>query len=388
MKPLQAISSKRPSKTKREQQVLFGLISHYIQHGKAVGSNTLKESEFNSLSSATIRNYFMRLEKAGYLEQLHSSAGRIPTEAAYKLYAQEFLEAGTINEEDEKSLRTLKSGSRREIHSYLQNAAEMLSKLSNYAVFLSAPRFDHDFVNDIKLVAIDQNRCLCILITDFGVIKTEILYTESKLSTFSLKRLESYFQWRLTEQDEPNELDEEELQLAQKFYNEVMVRYIVGYSNFSDEDLYQTGFSQLLKSPEFSDASTLASGLALFESPNSMRHILKECSSQDQLKYWIGKDLKAHSPATTNCSVLAIPYYINKNPVGAIAILGPTRLPYRQLFGQLRVFSQYVSEALTNDIYKFKISFRQPQTNSPYLEQEESAFIEKNGPILLEDQSK
>jgi heat-inducible transcriptional repressor len=387
VKPLKPISTQRPGKKQRELQVLYGLVEYYISTGKPVGSNTLKGSGFQDLSSATIRNYFMNLEKNGFLEQQHSSSGRIPTNTAYQAYAKEHLESGTLNEESEKQLRPLRTGKNREISAYLQEAAELLAKVSGYATFLSAPRFDHDFISDLKIVAIDQHRCLCVVITDFGVIKTEVLHTDHKLSAFSIKRLEAYFHWRLTDQDEPNNLDEEEIEIAQKFYNEVMLRYIVGYSNFSNTDLYWTGFSHLLNYPDFNDAVTLTSGLALFENPNSMRHLLRECCSKKQLICWIGDELSSYSPTTTHCSVVAIPYYINQSPVGAIGILGPTRLPYRELFGIIRIFSQYISESLTKDVYKHKISYRQPQSDTQYLEKEETAFIQKAGPLLLEDKS-
>lgn len=383
LKPLKS----RPGKKKREEQILFALVEYYIQTGKPVGSTTLKESEFDNLSSATIRNYFMKLEKAGYLSQQHSSAGRIPTNSAFKVYAKKFLEAGTVSESIGKKLRTLRNGNNREISSFLQHAAELLGKTCNYPVFLSAPRFDHDFVSNLKIVSIDQSRYLCILITDFGLIKTELLHTTSKLNSFSLKRIEAYFHWRLTEQDEPTNLTEDELSIAQKFYNEVMIRYIVGYSNFSNEDLYWTEFSQLLSYPEFADPLLLASSLALFENSNAMRHLLRECTSSNCLKFWLGDDLTSYSPPTKQCTTIAIPYYINKKPVGSVAILGPIRIPYREIFGILRLFSQYVSEALTKDIYKFKITYRQPQANSLYLEKEESSFIEKTETMLLEDKS-
>ena len=79
--------AKKPSKEEREKKVLIGLISLYIETGKSVGSDTLRKKGFKDLSSATIRNYFVRLEEAGYLHQAHSSGGRVPTKKAYRLFA-------------------------------------------------------------------------------------------------------------------------------------------------------------------------------------------------------------------------------------------------------------------------------------------------------------
>jgi heat-inducible transcriptional repressor len=371
-------------KQDRERKVLLGLVEYYIQTGKPVGSNTLKEAGFGDLSSATIRNYFANLEDGGYLTQAHSSGGRIPTYLAYRIYADYYLDQELI-ELKEDSFRSLRSFDSREIALFLQDAAEVLGQVSQCAVFLSAPRFDHDFVIDMKLVPLDAFRCLCVLITDFGVVQTEILRLPEKLSSFAIKRIESYFHWRLTGVGpKPENLEPEEEAIGQNFYNELMLRYIVGYSNFIDEDIYRTGFSYLLGYSDFQDTRLLASGLSLFENVHSMRLLLKESMALDCLKCWIGNDLDHYIP-NSNCSVIAIPYYIHNKPAGAVGLLGPTRLPYRHLFGTLRTFSECVSEVLTRNIYKFKISFRQPETGKLYLQKEEHRLIGQSRLILLED---
>lgn len=387
VKTLKPIPIKRFGKQDREKKVLLGLVDYYIRTGKPVGSNSLKEFGFEDLSSATIRNYFAHLEEEGYLSQPHTSGGRIPTNLAYRLYAQAYLDSEMIHGENDpfQSIREFES---KEITKLLQEGAELLGQSTNCAVFLSAPRFDHDFVTDIKLISIDSTRCLCVLITDFGVIQTEMLQVPTKLSSFAVKRIEDYFNWRLTGLNKPTNLKEEEEEIGKKFYNELMVRYIVGYSNFINEELYRTGFSYLLNYPDFQDATLLASSLALFENAHAMRLLLRECLSLNKLKFWIGDDLHSYTSTTPNCSVLAIPYYINRNPVGAVGILGPTRIDYRQLFSYLRLFSNCVSEALTRSVYKYKINFRQPQTDHLYLQKEEYHLLGQSRLMLLEDKSK
>lgn len=388
LKTIHSITPTRTAKQSRERKILLGLVEYYIKHGKPVGSNALKEAGFGDLSSATIRNYFAVLEEEGYLVQQHSSSGRIPTNAAYRFYANEYKDADaavSASPVTENILQELRTTETREIAAYLQYAAEKLNRITQTAVFLSAPRFDQDFISAIKLVPIDHVRCLCVLITDFGVIKTEVLPTERKLTAFAVKRIEDYFHWRLTGNDKPEHLDEEEVTLSQQLYNELMVRHIVSYSNFSDEEVYRTGFSQLLAYPEFHNTAALSTSLALFENTHSMRLLLKQCSILNDLTFWIGDDLVSFTEKTPNCAILAIPYYINQQAVGSIGLLGPVSLPYRELFATLRTFSVYVSEALTRAIYKFKISFRQPHHGSTYLPIKEKHMIGQSRLMLLED---
>ncbi len=194
--------------------------------------------------------------------------------------------------------------------------------MAHCAVFLSAPRFDQDFITDARFVNLDHHRCLCALVTDFGLVHTELLYTERKLSSFSLKRIEEYFHAKLAKQPKPV-LSSEELKLAERFYQEVMLRRIASYANFSAEDVYRSGFSQLISYPDFSDAVALAGGLALFENTNGLRSLLSECSKANSLCCWIGEDLATFCPGSTSCSVIAVPYKIHQTVAGAIAILRP-----------------------------------------------------------------
>lgn len=387
MKTLNSFNKKKSGKSSRERQVLIGLVEYYIKTGKPVGSNTLKDAGFGNLSSATIRNYFAHLEKEGYLSQQHSSGGRIPTNSAFRLYAQEYFDANDCEPADKKELHSLREEETRELSSYLQHASERLSNLAQTAVFLSAPRFDQDYLLDIKLVGIDHQRCLCVMVTEFGVIQTEVLYLEQKLSAFSIKRIESYFHWRLTGIQKPENLTVQEEQAGQRFYNELIIRFIVGCSYGSQEDIYRTGFSKLLNHTEFHNPQTLAQSLGMFEDAHSMRLLLKECCKTNQLKVWIGEDLATYSKAPREVAVIAVPYHVNQKCVGAIGILGPVRIPYRRMLGLLKTFATNVSEALTHNIYKFKISFRQPESYENKQINDSHRLLEHSFPILLEDKS-
>lgn len=367
------MTPKRPAKDERERLVLLGLIDLYLETGKPVGSETLRENGFENLSSATIRNYFAKLEKSGYLRQQHSSGGRIPTEEAYKLYVETYLSSPQIKEKESEALREKLSKPTREVAAYLQRAAEIIAKESNCAVFLSSPRFDQDFVLDVKLVGIDHNRCLCVLLTDFGMVHTEVLYVEQGLSGVDLHKITEYLQWRISGMEKPK-LDPEEEKFGNQFYKEIMLRHIVSYSNFSAEDIYRTGFSKLLSYPDFNNAASLASGLSLFENESDLRILLQKACKEQKLCCLLGEDLSAISTALSGCSILIIPYKIHQTVAGAIALFGPNRLPYRRLFGMLEVAAEALQEALTSSLYKFKITFRKPKPSQIELESKSPSF--------------
>lgn len=379
-------AQKKSAKSERERKVLLSLIEHYIKTAKPVGSNTLKDVGFADLSSATIRNYFAHLDEEGYLIQQHTSGGRIPTNKAYRLFAQEQLEVPLGESHQHRDLfEELRTSDTKAIAAFLQSSTQKLSEATGLAAFLSAPKLEHDFITSIRFITLDSERFLAVLLTDFGEVITEVLNIDHKLSSLATKRIEGYCNWRLTGHNKPENLSPEEEEFGIKLYNELIVRYIVSYTQFDEEDIYRTGFSTLLSYPEFHDPALLADSLALFEHTAGMRLLLKDCSKHDAIRFWVGEDLKPYVPhAEPNCTVVAIPYYVGNQPVGAIGILGPTRLPYRHLYTTLTEFSESISQSLTNNLFKYKITLRQPKPSALEQRQEKKQLLVQEQRLLLE----
>lgn len=357
---LKSLSSKKPSKNDREQAVLLGLVELYLKLGKPIGSQTLQDHGFESLSSATIRNYFSKLEELGLVKQPHTSGGRIPTAAAFRLYAQTFRDQGVVEQHQIDSLQQKLGQPSQAIAAELHLAAELLSELAQCAVFVSSPRFDQDFIRDVKLLSLNAEKLLAVLVTDFGLIRTETIYVDRPIDAAFLSTCEQYFLWRLNKAEKVPFANEAEKKLSQRIYNEVIVRHVVGYVNFPEEDIFRTGLSKLLSYAEFSDPTALASSLSLLEDKTQMRTMLRSCCQKGEMTSWIGEELDSYIPPGADCCVLAVPYRIHQNISGAIALLGPMRLPYRNVFGLLQLFAEHIENILTRSLYKFKITYRQP----------------------------
>ena len=373
-------------KQDKENLILFGLIELYIKNGKPIGSNTLKESGFDHLSSATIRNYFFKLEESGYLTQQHSSGGRLPTDLAYKFYIHYPSNKDYHNKLKKKKLEKDLFFENKEVITYFHQIINALSETTGCAIFISTPRFDQDFIADIKLLALDNHRLLCIVLTSFGMVHTEIFYTPNKASNFSIKRLEAHLYFLRTGLDKPA-LDEEELRLAEYLYHEIMLRHIVGHSTFIYDDIYKTGFSTLLQYPEMQDTITLANALSLFENPYCMHKLCEETREENHLKVWIGQDLQVYAPETTQCAILTIPYAIREKPVGAIGLLGPTRLPYKQLMEVLKTTSEIITTTLTTLLFKHHMTYRMAHHQGIDFK-DDTTYLAHTHKLLLDDYSK
>jgi heat-inducible transcriptional repressor len=369
---------KRFTKQDKEKKILLGLVEKYIETNTPVGSNSLKESGYEDMSSATIRNYFATLEQKGLLMQPYISGGRIPTMKAFKIYAHSCLRDLKIDKKDDQTLKSKLLIDTKEIAHYLNSSLEVLSELCNLSVFQSSPRFDQDFISNVKLMSLDSNRLLCVIITDFGLIKTEILHIDQSLNEKDISLIEGFFLWRMNKSQKPIIENQKLYKLAQHLYNEIMVRYIVGYTTLNIEDIEKTALSKLLSYPEFKDPSVLAEALSIFEDQNQMHKILKDCIKNDEISVYIGKDLEEFGLEAENTSLICIPYYVGGVSLGAIGVLCPIRSNYKKIFAILEKYSQYLSTTLSKNIYKYKITYRK---TSDFKKIDQSS-------ILLEDKSK
>ncbi|MCH9612098.1 MAG: Heat-inducible transcription repressor HrcA [Chlamydiia bacterium] len=367
--------SKSGNKKQREQQVLLGLIDLYLKTGKPIGSNTLKEHGFDHLSSATIRNYFAYLEKDDFLKQQHTSSGRVPTEKAFRLFAETNYAFEDVGSKDDLFLSTLLLKETKEIAQFLQSATEALSELTGCAAFISAPRFDQDMIADMRLVPLDEHRLMCIFISEFSLTHTEVLYTPRKFSSFSIKRMEEYCKFRLTGKNEPK-LSDDEAQFAKHAFNELMLRHFANQANFSTDDLYRAGFSKLLSHIEFQEMASLGESLSLFENAQLLGMILRDSEKSSDIYYVIGSEIRKYLKTSAECSIVTIPYKIQQNVVGSIGLLTPLAIDYRKIFAIMRKYSSYMSESLTKSMEAFSISYRRPHTQ--YLDMQQS-----NKPLAL-----
>ena len=370
---------RRPSKSERELSVLMALVEHYAKTGKPVGSHTLKEVATSDLSSATIRNYFASLESEGYLKQHHTSGGRVPTEKAYQVYLSLLVEQ--VGHTPTKEIVSALELEGKEVSRFLQSSGEWLSAKLSLSLFMSFPRFDQDYLVKIKGVVLDPSRILFALVTQFGEVFTEILPLRAKLSEHAIQRIEHYFDWRLRGSPD-GESRIEGREVADGFYQELMLRYIVRQTSFVGEELFRCGLSELLKYAEFQDPLLLSNGLGLFENGKKMRHLLKEAMIHNGLKIWLGTELDLMQEGLEGGALVAIPYRIGSKPVGAFALLVPLIFDFRALFEVLFPFVERVSEVLTETVYLNRLSYRMPSESA-------RMFLEDSSrKVLLEDKRK
>jgi heat-inducible transcriptional repressor len=361
----------KEKRNKRAFEVLFSLIELYLQTGKPVASNTLKDERLPHLSSATIRNYFAELEESGLLEQMHTSGGRVPTTEALRLFANSCSQNKKIDPKDEVFFLNHLDFKTVALQRSLELAVEALSEATGLAALITSPRFDQDFIKDIRLFVLDSTRVLSVIITRFSVCYTDILHIPKKLSSFSAKRIETFFKSKLQPKEVVlEELSTEEMPIAVQLYQEISLRFMVRYANFTSDEVMKAGLYRLLNYTEFHDPALLGSTLTLMESPTKVHEMIQRTMRADNVSYQIA------DPVNHETTVLSIPYRVQGKRVGAIALFGPKRIPYPRLFALLNHFRNLFEKQLDQVIQANNISLRTPETT-----------LEHNPPLFLESYS-
>ena len=358
----------KEKRNKRALEVLFSLIELYLKTGKPIASNTLKDESLPHLSSATIRNYCAELEEGGLLEQMHTSGGRVPTVEAFRLFAESCSLTKKIEPKDKMFFLQHLEFKTVELQRSLELAVEALSEATGLASLITSPRFDQDFIKEIRLFVLDSTRLLSVIITQFSVCYTDILHIPKKLSSFSAKRIETFFQSKLQPKEVIlEELTAEELPIAMQLYQEISLRFMVRYANFTTDEVHKAGLYRLLNFTEFHDPALLGSTLSLMENPAKVHEMIQRTMRNDQISFQIA------DPINHQTTVLSIPYRVQNKRVGAIALFGPMRIPYPRLFPLLNHFRNLFEKQLDQVIRANNISLRTPETT---LEHNPTLFLE------------
>ena len=372
----------------RERKILFSLVEYYIRTGKPVGSQSLQESEFADISSATIRNYFASLDEAGYLRQQHASGGRIPQSKSFQDYAKHCFDQ-LLEEKcpyDEKPLLLTENIDATNVISLLQHFGELLSEKVLSPIAISSPRFDHDIVTDLRFVFLDVSRALAVITTEFGFVHTVVITEPSfPLTHAFLKKADRLARSRLFRESLEKDLFEgQELEHARRLYQEAMASYFVSYSSISQEDLWRSGFSKLLNCKEFANSSSLAASLSLFENESALRGFMRDSLRANSIKFWIGEELSPFTIGEPNTAIIAAPYRVGTRPVGAIVLITSMRQFYLPLFRLMRDASLQLSNSLTRALMHHRISYRMPESHAVFTKEAQQLALEFVQPPLLE----
>lgn len=326
--------------SERSREIFRGIVEAYLETGEPVGSRTLSQRLSLSLSAASIRNVMADLEQMGLLIAPHTSAGRMPTEAGLRMFVDGLLEIGELAEEERQAIEGRLAASGRSLDEALQDASQLLSGLSRCAGLVFAPKLDVP-LKHIEFVSLGPSKALVILVTEDGAVENRVIGMPGGLTPSALQEATNYLNSRLRGRtlDEARAIISSELEARRTELDQIAARVIeAGLATWSGENnegragtLIVRGHSNLLENVHAAeDLERLRMLFDDLEGKINLVQLLDLAHEAEGVRIFIGSENKLFS--LSGSSLIVAPYMNPRQKiVGAIGVIGPTRLNYARI---------------------------------------------------------
>ncbi|MGN0775216.1 MAG: heat-inducible transcriptional repressor HrcA [Candidatus Ventricola sp.] len=320
----------------RKYRILQAIIDDYILTALPVGSRTISRKYEQKLSSATIRNEMSDLEELGYLDSPHTSAGRVPSNKAYRLYVDQMLRPLPLSVEETEFINRCFDRRLHQVDDLSMRIAKALSSMTHYttAVMTRTPR-NEQVLSHLQLVPVADRRALLVLVTRSGTVKQSVLELGSPVAPDELYTVSRILSSRL-EGLRLSELPGALMQLASGGEMDEIVRAMAEQQPADSQSdivaLAIGGRSNLLSFPEYSDVDKAKALLSVLETREKIVSLLDH-HGEMEISVRIGPETGLEE--TRDCSIVTASYRLSDGRVNTIGLIGPTRMQYGKVLSVL-----------------------------------------------------
>ena len=338
----------------RKVKILNAIIQTYLNTGEPVGSRTISKFTDLNLSSATIRNEMADLEELGFIIQPHTSAGRIPSDKGYRFYVDNLKDK--IAEVDGMKEMMIEKADK--VDQLLKQVAKLLAANTNYASLISSPQYKRNKLRFIQLSLVEATQILVVLMLDGNVIKNKLITTETEILPEDVVKLNlvlNTFLQGLSLQEINMELIGQLKRQADghnKVINDIIDAIAAAIQEEDDVEIYTSGTTNLFKYPELCDTQKASELIYALEEKKALTELVtEELERDDKEKNAIQVYIGSESPVGTmkDCSIVTATYELEEGVHGTIGIIGPKRMDYKKVVGNLQTMMNQLDEIFKKD---------------------------------------
>ncbi len=321
--------------SERDVKVLEAIIHDYIETAEPVGSRTLARGHGLDVSPATIRNVMSDLEAMGLLAKPHTSAGRIPTAKAFKLYVESIMRVRPLPSRARARIERGYDPAPDGVGALVQRTGQVLARLTHHAAVVATPRFSQTTYRQIRFVRLRENRVLAILVTEAGLVQNRVLLVDAEVSQDELDRMGRYLDELLGDRTvaEVRAAIEEALEQDRVRYDALIRQALELGSKAVEEvdesDVHVEGQAALVDQPEFADRERLRELLAALEEKRTLLRILEDAERGSGIQIYIGAE--SELAGSDDVAMVLAGYKRGERVLGALGVIGPTRMDYARL---------------------------------------------------------
>jgi len=329
--------------TPRKKEILKIVTERYIDAAEPVSSKYLAGAMGGNLSSATIRNELADLTEMGYLEQPHTSAGRVPSPQGYRLYVNELMEQKPLSDQETARINAALDGKMRGLDSIIAQAGQTVSAIVNYPAYAAAVGRTDAAVRRFDLLPVDEHSFIAVVMTSDSRVKSQLLRCDLLVTPEELSALANLLNTHFTGIS-AGEMGQKLMGLTSQLGAELFMPLSQAIEYASDvieaqNQVFTTGQAQLLKQPEFQDPGKANELMGLLTDQKNTLPVLDENTSMQIL---IGPENV--NKALRDASVVVASYDIGDNLRGLIGVVGPTRMDYAAVAARLSYFADSLTK--------------------------------------------
>lgn len=318
----------------RGRQILEAVIEDYITTAEPIGSGAVRSRHGLALSSATIRNVMADLEEMGFLASPHTSAGRIPTEKAYRFYVDSLLAVRAVDRVEREEIRKRCCMTGKDVDGVLREVSQVLSSVSHYMGIVAAPRFNSNLFRQIDFIILGSRRILAILVSQSGSVQNRIIELQEDIAAAELQKMANYLNSMLnglTIAEVKNRILQEMENEKTRYDNLLANALKLSQQAFDEEgaELFIEGQTNILDLPEFADAEKMKSIFRAMEQKSQLLGLLDSCLKASGVNIFIGSE--SHLNGMSGMSLITSTYVSGKNTLGVLGVIGPTRMGYSRV---------------------------------------------------------
>lgn len=331
------------SMDERKQRILQAIIQDYVKSAEPVGSRTIARNYNLGISSATVRNEMYDLEQLGFLEQPHTSAGRIPSSKGYRFYVDTMLTPVTFNHEDILSINNLWRAKEGSFEDFFIEVAKLISRVSHNMSLYLAPTHDTALFKYIHMLPIDDTKAIMIVMTDSYALENEVLHFSEKvrsedLADVAIRLTNLLSNTLLCDLDQAMGLRIIAVLGEPKAILTVVVEALLKAVT-KRKILHSTGTLELLGQPEFQSFQKMQPILSFLEEKEQLSKLIAP-ASEGSITVKIGQENEAES--IKDCSLIQANFEKGTEKVGTLAVLGPTRMEYDRIVNMLTYMQNFI----------------------------------------------
>lgn len=337
----------------RKRKILHTIINEYITNAEPVGSRHIARSLDLGLSSATIRNEMADLEEMGYLEQPHTSAGRVPSDKGYRFYVNELMSGYEINQKDIDLLAVAMGVKLNQFDKVIRQASVVLSQLTNYTAVLMAPEMKHGAIKTIELVPVDSASMLIILVTNEGIMKNKRVYIPQNVDHEIIPQVSALMKEKLSGLL-LNEIDMKKINEIKKALGsnyEMLFPVLDFISDIIDDiqketEIYLSGITNIFNFPEYRDIARAKEFIEFLDDKKSVAKVLSDAEENDEHAIHVRIGSENGLDIMQNLSLVTTNYHLGGRAAGRVGIIGPTRMNYSKVIANINQISHYLDKLL------------------------------------------